>query len=186
MRTDPAHLEPKIPLGGGPGGVKRTVIAVVAAAASVAAAILLAPNHASGGAFMMLFCVVPLVTNGIRRTLSPTRLKPVLANKKDPAAIAEEADHLAIFAMVLSIACMILAYVTWSSGNPIALHYAAIFGPLGFAGVCFAMGQFSKAAAVRHCAQRDVDIMLAHAPREVPPSMESDGAAQIDRGGESR
>ena len=184
-RTDSAHLEPKIPLGGGPGGVKRAVIAVAAAAASVAVAILLAASQTSGGAFMMLFCVVPLVINGVRRTFDP-KLAPVLANKKDPAAIAEEADPLAIFAMVLSIACMILAYFTWSSGNPIALHYAAIFGPLGFAGVCFAMGQFSKAAAVRHRAQCDVDTMLAHAPREVPPSMESDGAAQFDRGGESR
>lgn len=186
MPIDANQPKPKIPLGGGPGGVKRAVIAIAAAAASVAVAILLAPNHTSGGAFMMLFCVVPLVTNGIRGALWPTRLKPVLANKKDPAAIAEEADHLAIFAMVLSIACMILAYFTWSSGDPIALHYAMFFGPIGLAGVCFAMGQFSKAAAVRHRAQRDVDTMLGHAPREVPPSMESDGAVQFDRGGESR
>lgn len=186
MSNEDAKPDCKIPLGGGPGGVVRAVIAVGAAVACVVMAILLADHQSPGFAMWLVIATGPLTINGVRRTFAFKCLAPVLANKKDPAAIAEEADHLAIFVIVLSMVVLIGTAFAWDGGDPLVMQYVAIFCPLGFAGITFAVGQLAKAAAVRYRAQHDFDTTRAHAPLEVPPSMESDGAAQIDRGSESR
>lgn len=183
MSSEHTDTDFKIPLGGGPGGVVRAAVAVGAAIACVVTAILLA-NHQSP--FYLVFATGPLAINGVRRTFAFKRLAPVLANKDDPAAIAEEADHLAIFAIVLSMVVLIGTAFAWDGGDPLVMQYVAIFCPLGFAGITFAVGQLSKAAAVRYRAEHDVDTMLAHAPPEDHPNPDREGAADVNQAEEAR